>query len=320
MCNQHNIKSEEKIKKIGIILAIILILIFFAVLFLKKNKNTQLNQGQKKSSAKLFIIPKTPVFEQNEPFDFIIKRRIKLRGNFSKVKLTVGLPVNVKYRQKLSDMEIIPAPHEIIQKGDKKYAIYYLKNSYDIFNITYKGSSVNQTYTINKAKKLNKNIDGKLSEKDFTAYTSAERGIESDRLKRAAEKIPDGKDRLETVKNIFDYVDRRLKYNENIKYSERGAYAAFILRSGTCTEFSSLLVALCRAKKIPARLVRGFNLPFTDEIKNEYTSHAWAEVWFDEYGWINIDPTISYDENIVHYINKHNISYFDVRHSFSFER
>ena len=46
------------------------------------------------------------------------------------------------------------------------------------------------------------------------------------------------------------------------------------------------MVALCRARNIPARIVSG------NIARKENTKHTWVEVYFDEYGWVTYDPTI----------------------------
>jgi len=325
MENQENTEKEESKKillvSVGILLIFFVICTIFSIYLInKKNKtqnfiqNTNAEQSDSSSAPKLLIVPKIPVFRQNESYNFTIKRKIQLNGKFTKLKLSLGLPVSVNKRQKITDLQITPKPDEIIDNGDKKIAVYYYKNPPSQFNITYDGTSISQAYTSEKAIKLNRNIDGFISEKDFQTYTSPEKGIESDnpKLIKIAQNIPNGKDRMQTVKNIFDFVDNYLIYDINIKNSSRGLLSALFTKSGTCTEFSALFVALCRAKNIPARVIKGFNLPFEDNIEGEYYAHAWAEVWFDEYGWVNFDPTIDYDEKIVAYIKKHKLSYFDV--------
>ena len=332
MENQENIEKEESKKNLSVYVAILLIFIavctiFSVYLINKKNKTPKFVQNaaleQSDSSApKMLIFPKKPIFKEGEKYNFIIKKRIAFRGNFNKVKLSVGIPVNVSKRQKITDLQISPVPNKIIDNGDKKFAVYYYKNPPSNVNITYKGTAMSRTYTSDKAIKINRNIDEALSEKDFKMYTKSENGIESDnsKIKSIAETIPNGKDRMQTVKNIFDFVDNYLRYEKNVKNSRRGAKAAVFTKSGTCSEFSALFVAICRAKKIPAKVIYGFNLPFEDNVKNEYYAHAWLEVWFDEYGWVNFDPTISYDTKIIQYIKKHNLSYFDVVNASTFYR
>jgi hypothetical protein len=59
-----------------------------------------------------------------------------------------------------------------------------------------------------------------------------------------------------------------------------------ILETGwyDCQLGAALLVALCRARAIPARLVHGYFL-----YHRAPTNHCWAEVWFDETGWTPFD-------------------------------
>ena len=46
------------------------------------------------------------------------------------------------------------------------------------------------------------------------------------------------------------------------------------------------MVALCRAKGIPARIVSG-NIARAKE-----TQHTWVEVYYPQYGWVLYDPTV----------------------------
>lgn len=73
--------------------------------------------------------------------------------------------------------------------------------------------------------------------------------------------------------------------NYEVQSKERGAAYAIEQRVGDCTEFSALLVALCRANNIPARLLSGY-------LHDSYGwgAHAWMEFWFHD-RWIPMDPT-----------------------------
>ncbi len=58
--------------------------------------------------------------------------------------------------------------------------------------------------------------------------------------------------------------------------------------TGTCSECTNLFLALMRNRNIPVRFVSGmvFN-------QGKMTFHAWAEVWFDGFGWWAVDPQTS---------------------------
>jgi transglutaminase-like putative cysteine protease len=70
--------------------------------------------------------------------------------------------------------------------------------------------------------------------------------------------------------------------------------------AGVCQDFAHLLIALARARGLPARYVSGYLTPHdTDEGGNGArqviggrASHAWSEVFVPGSGWIGIDPTL----------------------------
>ena len=70
--------------------------------------------------------------------------------------------------------------------------------------------------------------------------------------------------------------------------------AADVARSleGDCTEHSVLLAALCRARKIPARVAIGlvYYQP-RGEASPGYAYHMWTEVWVNQ-RWTPIDATL----------------------------
>lgn len=69
----------------------------------------------------------------------------------------------------------------------------------------------------------------------------------------------------------------------------------FESRYGTAGQFSSAFVVLARSVGIPARVVSGWTIGSTDLHQTVYTDHAhqWAEVAFNEIGWVPFEPTAS---------------------------
>jgi hypothetical protein len=73
-------------------------------------------------------------------------------------------------------------------------------------------------------------------------------------------------------------------------------YFLFELRRGYCDYYASAMVVLARAAGIPARLVIGYAGGEFDPAQGRYRvseadAHAWAEVYFPGYGWIEFEPT-----------------------------
>jgi len=70
----------------------------------------------------------------------------------------------------------------------------------------------------------------------------------------------------------------------------------FETRKGHCEYFATAQVLLCRALRIPARVVSGFrsgewNGPGQFYLVRQRNAHSWAEVYFDEIGWHPMDPS-----------------------------
>ncbi len=70
--------------------------------------------------------------------------------------------------------------------------------------------------------------------------------------------------------------------------------------AGVCQDFAHLLIALARARGLPARYVSGYLTPRdagaggngVDQVIGGHASHAWSEVFVPGSGWIGIDPTL----------------------------
>ena len=59
-----------------------------------------------------------------------------------------------------------------------------------------------------------------------------------------------------------------------------------------CTEYASLLIALCRNASIPARYVEGIIYRGLHSDVEAQLEHAWVEVYFPQIGWVAVDPTL----------------------------
>jgi len=108
-------------------------------------------------------------------------------------------------------------------------------------------------------------------------------------VRELADQLAGGEtDAMATVRAFWDYLHARLNIGA-LRYSQldREDPLPSILRIGwaDCQLTSALLVALCRARRIPARLVSGFILqPVLPAF------HFWSEVWIAGRGWVPFDP------------------------------
>ncbi len=102
---------------------------------------------------------------------------------------------------------------------------------------------------------------------------------------------------LQRVRRIVDHL-RRFDYAlDSPPCRDVGAIATFLeTRSGRCTHFAATTVLLLRLQGIPSRVVTGFLVSRWSEADGSWSvqardAHAWAEVWFDDVGWVTVDAT-----------------------------
>lgn len=76
-------------------------------------------------------------------------------------------------------------------------------------------------------------------------------------------------------------------------------------KSGYCVHFATTMAVMARSLGIPSRLVIGFTpgtfIKANDETPAHYevtthNMHAWPELWFDGFGWVRFEPTVSRGE------------------------
>jgi transglutaminase-like putative cysteine protease len=70
-------------------------------------------------------------------------------------------------------------------------------------------------------------------------------------------------------------------------------------KSGYCTWYATAMTVMARELGMPARIAVGFTNDGYDQATKQYIvhgsdSHAWTQVYFPGYGWINFEPTPSF--------------------------
>ncbi len=122
-------------------------------------------------------------------------------------------------------------------------------------------------------------------------------------VRRAAARIDaPGSSALEKLRRIHDFVIDSIEYSRD----DRWEPADDVLRQGrgSCSEYSYLMIALCRTSGIPARYVggtwlegRGASPPRAPEdileggTRVDRVFHRWVEVYLPRVGWFAVDPT-----------------------------
>lgn len=152
--------------------------------------------------------------------------------------------------------------------------------------------TVTQTIRVDKVGPIDPNtVQGNVPA-DFLVYTEPIANLwESDNqviIGKAAELTAGQPNFYLKARGIFDFVKDYLTYQEQLE--EHGAVWAYDYRSGDCTEFTNLFIALCRAAGIPAKFVSGYSYrPGGENL--ERVGHAFALMYLPNVGWAPVDLT-----------------------------
>jgi len=87
------------------------------------------------------------------------------------------------------------------------------------------------------------------------------------------------------------YVFQNFDYIKGITAVDTTIDEILELKAGVCQDFAHILTAMLRLMGIPARYVSGYICPNKNGMRGEGATHAWAEAFLPEYGWLGLDPT-----------------------------
>jgi protein-glutamine gamma-glutamyltransferase len=103
----------------------------------------------------------------------------------------------------------------------------------------------------------------------------------------------------EIARRIEEHLRTEYSYTLDLRRVEEGDPVAdflFNYRAGHCEYFASAMVLMLRSRRVPARLVNGFQMGEYNDSSDFYTvrqsdAHSWVEVFFPKNGWVAFDPT-----------------------------
>ena len=195
--------------------------------------------------------------------------------------------------------------YQIILEPYKKKWIPSLKNSKLITNdIQITKDYFNQSFVSRELIDRKKKLIFKMNKSEYSLddplksyYTLLPENI--------SPKIKDwvDKNNVSTKEEFIEKIYKRFSdgsyfYNLSPQINSNNKYENFFFNSkeGYCEYYAGMFVLLTRLAQIPSRIVTGYYGGDLNEIGNFFQfkqkdTHAWAEVWFDERGWVRIDPT-----------------------------
>jgi transglutaminase-like putative cysteine protease len=123
------------------------------------------------------------------------------------------------------------------------------------------------------------------------------------RVRDLARKVIEGRDNpYDKAEAIESFLRTNYRYAPVVRPPPPGRdpvdWFLFDLKEDFCEYFASSMVMMLREVGVPARLVEGFTSGTFDPNAGRYVvkqvnAHAWVEVWFPNFGWIEFEPTPS---------------------------
>jgi transglutaminase-like putative cysteine protease len=96
------------------------------------------------------------------------------------------------------------------------------------------------------------------------------------------------------------YVYDNFDYIKGVTSVETTLDEIWKIKAGVCQDFAHILTEMLRLVKIPARYVSGYICTYKNGMRGEGATHAWAEAYIPDYGWLGIDPTNNCIANETH--------------------
>lgn len=228
--------------------------------------------------------------------------KILLKGTDGKIlkKEKVKLTINGKTFTKTTNDKGIAYLKIALQRGEYEVSFAYGNNS--IYGPS-KNSSIVHVLDPSGQYKQGLNQNTKLSVYKYLSGGGCARVTKA--IRNLSKKIT-GKHatKLEKAAAIFNYVRDNLDY-EYYANSRKGASKTLKTKAGNCCDHANLIVALCRASKIPARYSHAQGCRFTRSGKVE--GHVWAQIYVGG-KWYSADGT-SYRNSLGHIKNWDTKSY-----------
>jgi transglutaminase-like putative cysteine protease len=227
--------------------------------------------------------PRQTAFGDKNSVEFTLVYDFQIQAVPSELKFIAPIPRTIPDRQEIFDVRYSHEPARVFDKDGTKYAEFVFRKPPNELRLEMNITATLFRFDLATAKKRQSQPVENLA--DPNVFLMSEKYIEQDspRIQQIAKTIT-APNQIAVVGAIYEYVTDNISYL--IQKQELGALQTLEKRQGACTEYSDLFVALCRAKGIPARVVKGY---VSEPVY--LPQHAWAEAYLNEYGWVPFDPT-----------------------------
>ena len=122
------------------------------------------------------------------------------------------------------------------------------------------------------------------------------------------------------VREASRLIHEKFRYVKGATHVHSSIQDSLSVGAGVCQDFAHLLLGVVRKQGLPARYVSGYLVPASaaspdaklQEVVGGSASHAWAEVYLPESGWVGLDPTLGEPLGLQHVRIAYGRDYGDV--------
>jgi transglutaminase-like putative cysteine protease len=93
------------------------------------------------------------------------------------------------------------------------------------------------------------------------------------------------------IQHLGRSIYETIKYRRREESGVQSPATTLELRTGSCRDMAVLLIEACRSLGIAARFVSGY-LNSSASAAGRGATHAWADIYLPDSGWVGYDPTI----------------------------
>lgn len=214
-------------------------------------------------------------------------------GVIKDLDVYLAVPENLNNQEITEQIEYFPQPTDFLtDKWGQKVAHYKFQNL-EATKFVSVGMKVKVKLYKNRyyifPEKVGKLEDIPKSIKEKYLVDDAKYSINDPFIQMSAKQaVGDETNPYWIARKIFNYVI------DHLEYERVGGWniAPTVLKRGTgsCSEYSFVYIALCRASGLPARYV-GSVVIRGDDASDDDVFHRWVEVYLPNYGWIPVDPS-----------------------------
>jgi len=245
-----------------------------------RSRQKRPRQQRPRQTRRAAVKPKVKA-RNTDKVDFDLCYDFSIEAIPSRMNFVTVIPKTIPDRQQILDIKYSTEPSRVFSKNGNDYVEFVFTRPKRQFQLKINVKARLSRFDLSTAQKKYKENPPETPNLD--EFLKHEQYIEKDnpKIQQIAKSIK-GQTETDIVKEIYEYVTDRLQYV--IRNDEAGAVKTLQKKKGGCTEYSDLFVALCRAKNIPARVVKGYVTEF-----DRVPQHAWAEAYLKKYGWVPFD-------------------------------